>query len=136
MQALEPIRLNFKSRGLFQADRIRESCFQPYSGHIDVYAQFESFNRILKPNRIQKTSFLSFRSPCLGAILIISRVRYVISDFWNQYINRLNFSKALTVQRIPCTSRQVGCTYRASSARLGLLPCTYRLPSARSGLLS
>ena len=73
---------------LFEGERIRESCFLPCSGHIDVY------NRILKPEPIQKTSFLSFRSPCLGAILIISRVGYVIPDFWNQYISRLNFYKA------------------------------------------
>ena len=40
------------------------------------------------------------------------------------------------MQRSLCTSKQVGGTYRAPSARRGLLPCTYRLPSARSGLLS
>ena len=41
--------------------------------------------------------------------------------------------ESMTVQRILCTSRQAGWTYRAPSARPGLLPCTYRLPSARSG---
>ena len=53
-----------------------------------------SQRQILKPNPIQKTSFLSSKRRRLGHILIISRVGYVIPDFWNQYINRLNFSKA------------------------------------------
>ena len=53
-----------------------------------------SQRQILKPNPIQKTSLLSLKRRDLGYILIISRVGYVIPDFWNQYINRLNFSKA------------------------------------------
>ena len=53
-----------------------------------------SQRQILKPNPIQKTSLLSLKRRDLGYFLIISRVGYVIPDFWNQYINRLNFSKA------------------------------------------
>ena len=77
---------------------------------------------------------LTLKRSHFGYILIILGVGYVKPDFWNQYINRLTFSK--TVQRTLCTSRQVGWTYRAPSARPGLLPCTRGLPSARSGLLS
>ena len=47
----------------------------------------------LNPNPVEKTLFLPLKRRRLGHILIISRVGYVISDFWNQYINRLNSSK-------------------------------------------
>ena len=53
-----------------------------------------SQRQMLKPNPIQKTSLLPLRRRHLGHVLMISRVGYVITDFWNQYINRLNFLRA------------------------------------------
>ena len=49
--------------------------------------------KVLKPSLVQKTSFLSSKRRRFGNVLIIWRVGYVIPDSWNQYINRLNFSK-------------------------------------------